>query len=324
MIYIDKHINLEEGNQYSADYLYDSFDENEECFYPSIASKQAYSNFSHKKYRYGIGLGDNREGFEPLLVKEQEGRCCYCMGRIVSGNIALEHIIPRSFKENQNPHVEFQYYANYAPILSENVELATDFSNRKLKCRDDITQIRKFPHIISYTNLVASCHGIIDKKNGTSCFCNHPRGNKRIIPLMLMPDSILNVKYDKLGTMIFTGFAETEIKDTIKALQLNNETLQEIRMLWYKISRTNKTIANITSITQLKDKISLLKEIFNIDDYTQLEEKWKNYAPIPKPENIQEHETVYWNLFIKYDWFYEYYKKNYPIMNPIVDSAISN
>lgn len=81
-------------------------------------------------------------------------------------------------------------------------------------------------------------------------------------------------------------------------------------MLWYKISRTNKTIADITSITQLKDKISLLKEIFNIEDYTRLEEKWKKYAPIPKPINIQEHETVYWNLFIKYDWFYEYYREN--------------
>lgn len=308
MRYIDKTLNLEEGNSYSSDFLCESFNEDDKCFYPTISSKQAYENFSNKKYRYG---DKSHRGFEPLLVEEQKNYCCYCMGKIESHNVTLEHIIPESFDVNQNPNNEFAYYTGYAPILSLNVELASTFTKKQFFTKEDIKKIEKYPHLISYVNIAASCHGIIDKKDGTSCFCNNPRGNKRIIPLMLMENSPSIVTYNQLG-IININLKKEEAESTIKALQLNNDTLQEIRMLWYKISRTSRTVMDVISISSLKDKIILFKEIFNTNDYTTLEDKWKSYVPVPQLNNIDQSETVYWNLFIKYEWFYEYYKQSYP------------
>lgn len=242
------------------------------------------------------------------------------MGKIASGNVALEHIIPESFNSCQDPEEEFAYYAGYAPVLSDNVELSDKFSEHDFNTKEEIKDISKYPHLISYVNIVASCHGIIDKKDGTSCFCNHPRGNKRIIPLMLMESTPQTVSYNQLGIIHIDLSSIAEKKETeraeetgktIDALQLNNDTLQEIRVLWYKISRTPKTIDEIVSITHPKDRIGLLKEIFLTDDYTTLEQKWKKYAPIPQSDNTSQ-SAAYWELFVKYEWFYNYYKEKYP------------
>lgn len=308
MRYIDKNLNLAEGNRYTSDFLQEAFNVEEACFYPDVALEASYSNFSSRKYRYGEGLEEGRNGLEPLLVSEQGNYCCYCMGRIESHDVALEHIVPRNFDEEQNPADEFAYYAGYAPMLSEHVELAGEFAKRRFTNKEEIKKQAKYPHLVSYVNLVASCHGIIGKKGKTSCFCNHPRGNKRIIPLMLMNETSAIVKYNEVGMIIVDLPAKGEAKDTVEALQLNHDTLQEIRMLWYKISRTNRTVEEVVLIDNLKDRILLLKEIFNIADYTQLDERWKKYAPSGK-----EKAMAYWNLFIKYDWFYGYYKVHYPL-----------
>lgn len=309
MKYIDKSIHLEEGNSYSSDYLCDAFNEEEQCFHPSIATVQTYTNFTCKKYRYAEGLGDaSRQGFEPLLVEEQEYYCCYCMGRIESRSVTLEHIIPEKFKEGQIPDKEFAHYATYAPILAENVELAKTFAKRKFSSKEEIRDFKKYPHLISYVNLTASCHGIINKENGTSCFCNHPRGNDRIIPLMLMNDLSSIIGYNQLGSIIIKDYTRTDIEDlksTIDSLCLNHSTLKEIRMLWYKISRTKKTVEEVTAITLPKDRISLLKLLFNENNYDRIEEKWYKYAP-------NQPESIYWQLFIKYDWFYSYYRNTIP------------
>lgn len=123
---------------------------------------------------------------------------------------------------------------------------------------------------------------------------------------MLMPMPLSWLSYNYLGKIVPE---RPEIEGTIKALCLNNETLEEIRMLWYKISRSDKTVADILAITHILDKISLLKELFHTDNYTTLDD-WKKYAPVPPPghPHTTNHETPYWDLFIKYDWFYHYYK----------------
>lgn len=311
MKYIDKNIHLELGNSYSSDFLYESFNEESQCFIPAISSKQAYTDFTHKKYRYGEGMTDGRSGFEMLLIEEQDGRCCYCMGRVEPRFVALEHIIPESFT-GLNAQNEYAYYASKAPVLAENTELAETFSQRQFTAKEEMKKLKKYPHLISYVNLTASCHGVIEKRNGTSCFCNHPRGNARIVPIMLLPAPLSLLEYDCLGSVVHKDISECEIKNTINILCLNHDTLQEIRLLWYKVSRSDKAATDILSITQLVDKISFLKEVFQTNDYTTLEEKWKKYAPIlPVTDNMQEQATPYWDLFVRYDWFYGYYQKTY-------------
>lgn len=315
MEYIDKHNHLEEGNSYSLNYLCDSFDEEEQDFKPSIGTKQTYKDFSKKKYRYGEGLEETRKGLEPLLVDEQGNRCCYCMGRIESHKVTIEHIIPESFK-GLNEQEEFNFYTEQAYVLAENVELASLFAKRKFASKEEVCQVDKFPHLIAYVNLTASCRGLINEK-GKSCFCNNPRGNKRIIPLMFKSDTPKSVGYTKQGLFITSGYDEKYINNTIDGLGLNHNTLKQVRELWYRISRTDKTVEDIQRITTIQAKMSLITTLFGLENYTQVHEQWQTYAPIPKydkdktREEIENTPTPYWDLFTKYDWFYGYYKRNY-------------
>ncbi|WP_455586603.1 HNH endonuclease [Bacteroides sp.] len=318
MEYIDKHNYLEEGNSYSLDYLCDSFDEEEQNFKPSIKSKQAYKDFSNKKYRYGEGLGE-RKGIEPLLVKEQNNHCCYCMGRIESRKVTIEHIIPESFTD-LNEQDEFEFYTKQASVLAENVELASQFATRKFVSKEEVCKVEKFPHLIAYVNLTASCRGLIGEK-GKSCFCNTPRGNTRIIPLMLKSDTPNSVRYTEQGLFIIVGYDKKEMDNTIAALGLNHETLKQVRELWYRASRTNITVEDIQRITTIQAKMALITTLFNVENYTLVEKQWQTYAPTPKydksktKEEIENTPTPYWDLFSKYDWFYDYYKKHYPNNN---------
>lgn len=316
MEYIDKYNQLEEGNSYSLDYLCDSFDEEKQNFIPGIDSKQAYKDFSKKKYRYGEGLGDGRKGLEPLLVNEQNNRCCYCMGRIESHKVTIEHIIPESFK-GLNEQEEFDFYTKQAPVLAENVELANQFATRKFASKEEVRQIDKLPHLIAYVNLAASCRGIIGEK-GKSCFCNNPRGNKRIIPLMLKSDTSNSVWYTEQGLFVTMGYDKKTMDNTIEALGLNHKTLQQVRELWYRVSRTEKSVEDVLRITTIKAKMALITTLFGVTNYTQVDEQWQTYAPVPKydkdktKEELEDTPTPYWDLFTKYDWFYAYYKAIYP------------
>lgn len=315
MEYIDKSIHLEEGISYSADYLCESFNVTEGRFVPAIDSKQAYTDFCKKKYRYGDGLSAGKKGFEPLLIEEQNYRCCYCMGRIESHKVTLEHIIPESFQK-LDARKEYEFYVKEAPILEEHVELASDFSLRKFTSVEEVRQVDKFPHLISYVNLTASCRGIIGI-NGKSCFCNNPRGNKRIIPLMLKSDMPELVRYTTEGGILIQGYDKKDVDNTVNALNLNHDTLKEVRELWYRVTLTDNTVHDILEIKGIREKMSLIATLFNETDYTKLDEKWKSYAPVPKfeagktKEELENAPTPYWDLFIRYDWFYDYYKKNY-------------
>lgn len=295
MEYIDKNENLFEGNSNTNDYLCESYDETQHCFIPKIN----YDSFNNKKYRYGV---DGCSGLISLLMKEQKGRCCYCMARIEPNSIAVEHVIPQSFN-SLNAQDEFNYYISQSPLLNQNVQLTDDFEKIQFESTEQIRdEIVKYPHVIAYVNLVASCKGFI-QPNGHSCFCNNPRGNKRIVPFMLMEETPASIGYNKLGIIISKN-NDFNAKETFKILNLNDETLKEIRLLWCKMSKTEKNIDEIIN-SEHKARINLFKQIFSLEDFTQLEERWKKYVP------AQEPSSVYWKLFIKYDWFYTYYRNEY-------------
>lgn len=306
MQYINKEDKLSIGNSYSLDFLCDSFNEEDQCFIPKISSKEAYNSFSHKKYRYGEGLKDGRQGLVRLLLDEQDKHCCYCMARIEKRDVTLEHVIPESF-EGLNANDEYNHYIGYAPILSENVELSEVFAQRTFTLKEEIRSLKKLPHLISYVNITASCHGVIKKNNGPSCFCNHPRGNSRIVPIMLLSEPLSLLEYNNEGSIVSKNPVDKEINSTINVLNLNHATLQEIRKLWYLVSNSNKAESDVLSLTVAKDRINLLKELFLTDDYTTLDEKWKKYAPLSNNINAQSIDAIYWDLFVKYNWFYKYY-----------------
>lgn len=175
-------------------YLQDCFNDESHSFYPEIDSDQSYSNFSSKKYRKGV------DGWENLLLLEQNGRCCYCMRKLDNCARNIEHVVPRNIN-TENPEEEFQKYAKAASIIEDNVILASNFTKTKFEDSEDIRKAVKMPHRIALQNLLVSCNG----KFGTpssGCCCNNARSNDFLQPLMLMQDGANKVYYDGISGVV--------------------------------------------------------------------------------------------------------------------------
>ena len=134
MEYIDKSLFLNREQEIDRNFLKDCFDEDSQSFYPEIDSDQSYNNFSSRIYRKGI------DGWEHLLLKEQKGRCCYCMRRLHVGALNIEHVIPRNIQTNEQME-EFAKYTNVSSFLEQNVELASEFAKKKFTNKDELSSI---------------------------------------------------------------------------------------------------------------------------------------------------------------------------------------
>lgn len=84
-------------------------------------------------------------------------------------------------------------------------------------------------------------------------------------------------------------------------MNLSAPGLNKIRRLWYLISRTQYTPADVCSAEtdeELKRKI--------LDDAIKGKTSlWSSFYDI---KNV-------WNLFSEYSWFYDYYRARYPLTN---------
>lgn len=108
---------------------------------------------------------------------------------------------------------------------------------------------------------------------------------------MFKRDTPKSVGYTKQGLFITSGYDKKYINNTIDGLGLNHNTLKQVRELWYRISRTDKTVEDIQRITTIQAKMSLIT-----------------------------------TLFTKYDWFYGYYKRTFahePFSEHIKTATIS-
>ena len=291
MEFIDKRPFLEQEQKMDVEFLKDCYNEDTQSFYPSVNSDQSYSNFSSKKYRKGIA------GWENLLLQEQYDRCCYCMRRLKSSALNIEHVIPRNLKANDT-HNEFAKYTENSKWLADNVELDSDFAKRNFKSVQDIERVKIFPHRIALANLLASCNGKFEEVS-RGCCCNNARSNDYLLPLMLMPEVKERIVYDGISGAVAI-YPQDE--SWVKMLQtLNDDTYKEIRILWHKIWEFNQELDTETVRGyQLKDRIIFFKKIFNLNNFENIPNEYHKYTGLP------DGDSTYWNLLMDFDWFFTY------------------
>ena len=111
---------------------------------------------------------------------------------------------------------------------------------------------------------------------------------------MLMPNVVQIVKYEIDGTMSIV-YSDVAISvQTLTALNINNDTLKEVRHLWY-LAKTNNTKPQGNE--NLPNRMRLLSGYFQKTFFAQVDQKFKKYAEI----------DLYWEMFLQYDWFWGYY-----------------
>lgn len=310
MKYVDKYRRHEEAHDFNVRYLKNRFGKS----FPN--GREPYKKFKRK---YG---GDNEHpGWKHLLLEEQDGRCCYCMRRLSEEKEAVnyEHVIPCSL-EGKRGQEEYAYYAEQAPALRDFVEMADVFaekfrilSMREFASVDDLDRLEKMPHTIALANLLAACNGIRNQKYSRGCCCNHSRSDDRILPVMLMKDAVHRVQYDKNGILSIVG-QEASWKKIID--ELNDKTLQEIRSIWYYISRTTYRPENIRALYEEQDMlmrsrglIELFKQAYGKDNFRDIPQEVQRYVPLTRPDAPEEGESnFYLSTLLAYDWFYDYYR----------------
>ena len=289
MIYIDKQRSIADGEGYTRDYLEDSFDVKSNSFLPSLQSEEAFNRF--RNHQYNSHSPHAEADFKSLLLREQEWRCCYCMRRISADvkDSNIEHLVPKKCTLD-----EYSYYASYSDMLNYHVCHSETFEGRNYASKQAAARSRSLPHMVAYENLVASC---METRH-----CNSARGNEKIPPLPLIRDIESVYFYSRAGMMV-TDNADVEYKKAIDVLGLNHETLWKIRLLWRKAVEAGYEVAQITGLTTTADRQGFLCAIFNSQSITDLAPRWQDFAPL-----VDNGSTYYWDLFVRYDWFFDYYK----------------
>ena len=83
------------------------------AFIPSLQSEEAFNRFRNQQYNSHSPHAD--ADFKSLLLREQEGRCCYCMRRISADvkDSNIEHLVPK-----KSASADYSYYAGYSDLLN--------------------------------------------------------------------------------------------------------------------------------------------------------------------------------------------------------------
>lgn len=238
--------------------------------------RHCYSN--NPTYEY-FKKKPERNQLRELLVKEQAGLCCYCMRKLEPTHITLEHVIP-----NKSAAVEFAFYKAMPITAFSRVKHIDDFVSSIFRANSSFLY---FPHTVAYENLTASCDGLLQPGNETRCCCNNKRGNARIYPIMLDSAIASSVCYGKSGILYFDPPADPLIQNSIgpNALDLNNQTLKDIRALWGKIKNSHLDLSRGLMET---DVLEVLGD--------NAPERFHKFYLNP----------YYFNLLKDYDWFYLY------------------
>lgn len=296
MKYIDKYKLSTQAHDINVRFLKDCYVEDIKLPYPKPDDPtESFENFKQKQY---IEINAHDKGWKTLLLEEQNHRCCYCMRRLnntAKGKINYEHIIPRTCKGDEGQN-EYAYYASHAPALHDFVEMADVFTKKGFTTQQDIEQETKLPHITALANLTAACNGKRNSLTTDGCCCNNTRGNKRMMPIMLMPDADENVNYDANGILTITnndGTLNTIIQE------LNDDTLKEVRAVWARLCQVQRALP-----TSLKERIEWFKLAYQVTDFTSLPLEVRRYAGAI----TSDESDFYWNLLLDYDWFYNYYR----------------
>lgn len=295
MKYINKYLHADEAHAINVKFLQDCFQEPDNPFFPRVDDKQSFEDFKRPEYRHGHG---GNRGWEDVMLAEQDGRCCYCMRKVVPGKLNVEHVVPKTLCGNRG-QTEYVRYATEAPAIRDFVELADVFAQKKFVNKDSIDAERHMPHITAEANLLLACNGKRGEPD-TGCCCNNSRQDAYILPIMLMEECDSRVDYDENGLMSILPE-----EDTLKGIvnELNDDTLKTVRRIWFEISGTQYSVEDIRTMTSYVDKVVLLKTAFGVTNFEGLSNTVKQYAG--SLENTGR--NFYWELLLSYDWFYSFY-----------------
>ena len=255
MKYINKSVNETAGKQVVNTLMEDSWCNINRCY-----KGCDYEGLSKSKYKKQL---------LPLMMGEQSNLCCYCMKDLDNQKKTLEHIIPHHLNE-----AEFGAYL-VTPELTGNV-----IHLQKFDRHNKVIPPNKYPHDISYHNLIVSCDSNIH--------CNHHRKDKKISPLMYDVNVEKEIGYDRAGNIFSDKY-----EDDLVALGLSNlsNPLKFIRLIWYKLAEKYDHIDEITHDV-IEDTIYGFMDVF-------------------EPAKILENftgEPSYQDEVLNYKWFFHYYK----------------
>ena len=120
---------------------------------------------------------------------------------------------------------------------------------------------------------------------------------------MLMPEVETFTNYDEEGIFNIIHDDTEAAESTLTSLDINCETLVKIRKLWFLFSRHNINPNTHPTNFVSRDRLIRLVLNLNVDDVIPTD-----FMVFLTPSN-----DYYWNLMLKYDWFFDYYTHNYPI-----------
>ena len=295
MKYIDKSVLRSAFDAYTKTFLLRRL-QADGTFSISLASKKSWLDFSDQKYkRTAIPSGSPFSGWLDVLLREQEGRCCYCMRQLSPNEVSVEHLVPESFN-GLDEEEEYAFYSEKAPSIRDYMMLGSQFDAMSREQRVEVNNLVKMPHLIAHSNLFPAC------SHECGCSCNNHRGNKRILPLMLMADVSEWLTYEEDGSLSLHYHDARLAAETIEHLDINTSTQCEIRRLWYLFSRIQVT-PQIASEATPADRNRYLTTAFGLPTLMDLPEEYRKYF----------YEERYWTLFLRYNWFYDYYSNRFPV-----------
>lgn len=179
------------------------------------------------------------KAFKYLLLKEQQGFCCYCMRKIPFNEVTLEHVMPHHLEDKKRKE-EVKYYSKFGRLKRGKIYYCPD---KEIPISPKL-HTPPYPHCIAHENLVASCQGKVfeggEKYILHKC-CNNFRGNDKIVPLFFIPRAAEIVRYEIDGTL--TYFEKYE--STISSLNLMHSTLIFMRKIWAKIVINNISLNQV-------------------------------------------------------------------------------
>ncbi|NBK99891.1 MAG: hypothetical protein EOM50_18145 [Erysipelotrichia bacterium] len=247
--------------------------------------KNKWDNDSQKYINLNYNELKRYKVFKYLLLKEQQGFCCYCMREIPFNEVTLEHVMPHHLDDKKRQE-EIMYYSKFGRLKRGKITYCPD---EELSTK---LHTPPYPHCIAYENLVVSCQGKVfegGEKYVLHKCCNNFRGNNKIIPLFFIPRVVEIVRYEIDGTL--TYFEKYD--STIKSLNLMHSTLIFMRKTWAKI------VINKISLNQVNKALTDIEIRANIIDDIDI--------------NLSERKNLridlYWKLLIEYHWFYKYFQR---------------
>lgn len=280
MEFIDKSINQAAGNLLVNNFLTSRWN--------NLNNSYSQINYStHPNHPFRLSL---RDSLRQLLLNEQKNMCCYCMKRIDIISTTLEHIVPKS----TSTLADLNQYTHF-DIIRDYVCLQSVFDNASLELNTP-----PFPLEIAYENLAASCDGrLIDgvPRDTTAKFCNNFRGSELVEPMFYLANVGTEIEYKPAGLLVPRNVS---YNSSIQKVNLNYDTLEKIRQVWYHISV--ESIDDIENAITETDRNAILTV---------------NLISLPQARRMQliaDFKTeTFWNILLQYKWFYSYYQSKYPL-----------